>query len=181
MESLASDLKQAFRSFRKNPAFTATAVAALALGIGANTAIFSVVNTVLLKPLPYPDADRIVVLMNTSPTGSGQGASVPKFNIWRQQTQALEDVSAYDTNGPGLNLSGSDHPEQIKGMHVSQPFFHLFGARTLLGRTFTAEEDRPRGGHVAVLSYGLWQRRYGSDPSIVGRTIALGGEAVTIV
>ncbi len=181
MGILASDLRQAFRTFRKSPGFMATAVAALALGIGANTAIFSVVDTVLLKPLPFPEADRIVVLMNSSPQGSGPAASVPKYNVWRRQTQALEDVAAYDTGGPGLNLSGGDRPEQIKGIHVSQEFFGLFGAQTMLGRAFTPEEDRPRGGSVAVLSNGIWQRRFGSDPAIVGKTIALGGESVTVV
>ncbi len=181
MGTFATDVKLAFRTFRRSPGFTATAVAALALGIGANTAIFSVVDTVLLKPLPYPQADRIVVLMNTSPQGSGPAASVPKYNVWRKQTQALEDVAAYDTGGPGLNLSGGDRPEQIKGIHVSQEFFRLFGAQASIGRTFTPEEDRPRGGNVAILSNGIWQRRFGSDPSIVGKTIALGGESVTIV
>ncbi len=177
----ASDLKHAVRTFRKSPGFTATAIAALALGIGANTAIFSVVDTVLLKPLPFPNADRIVTLMNTSPQGSGPAASVPKYNVWRRQTKALEDVAAYDTGGPGLNLSGGDRPEQIKGIHVSHEFFDLFGAHTLIGRTFTPEEDRPRGGNVAVLSNGIWQRRFGSDASIVGRAIALGGESVTVI
>ncbi|MGA7236216.1 MAG: ABC transporter permease [Bryobacteraceae bacterium] len=181
MGTLASDLKHAFRTFRKSPGFTATAVAAIALGIGCNTAIFSVVDAVLLKPLPYPDADRIVVLMNSSPQGSGPAASVPKYNVWRAQTKALEDVAAYDTGGPGLNLSGGDRPEQIKGIHVSYEFFRLFGAQPAVGRTFTPEEDRPRGGNVAVLSNGIWQRRFGSDPSIVGKAIALGGESVTII
>jgi predicted permease len=179
--TLASDLKHAFRTFRKSPGFTATAVAAIAMGIGCNTAIFSVVDAVLLKPLPFPEAERIVVLMNTSLQGSGPAASVPKYNVWRAQTQALEDVAAYDTGGPGLNMSGGDHPEQIKGIHVSHEFFRLFGAQPVIGRTFTPEEDRPRGGNVAVLSNGVWQRRFGSDPSIVGRAIALGGESVTII
>jgi putative ABC transport system permease protein len=181
LEILASDVKHAFRTFRRSPGFTVTAVAALALGIGANTAIFSVVDTVLLKPLPFPSADRIVILMNSSPQGNGPAASVPKYNVWRSQTQALQDVAAYDTGGPGLNLSMGDRPEQIKGIHVSREFFQLFGAQTQLGRTFTPEEDRPRGGNVAVLSNGIWQRRFGSDPAIVGRVLALGGESVTVV
>jgi predicted permease len=180
MGILAADVKHAFRMFRQNPAFTATAVSALALGIGANTAIFSVINAVILKPLPFPDSGRIVALMNSSPQGSGPAASVPKFNVW-QKIPALDDVSAYDTGGPGLNLSGGDRPEQIKGIHVSHRFFHLFGARTVLGRTFTAGEDRPRGGNFAVLSSGLWQRRFGSNPSVIGKAIALGGESYTIL
>jgi putative ABC transport system permease protein len=181
MGTFAADIRHAFRLFRQNPGFTATAVAALALGIGANTAIFSVINAVILKPLPYPDAGRLVTLMNTSPQGSGPAASVTKYNVWRKQTAALEDVAAYDTGGPGMNLSGGDRPEQVKGIHVSHEFFHLFGAQTMLGRTFTEDEDRPRGGNVVVLSNGIWQRRFGSDPAIVGKSIALGGESYTVI
>ena len=181
MGTLAADIKHAFRMFRQNPGFTATAIAALALGIGANTAIFSVIDAVILKPLPYPAPDRLVTLMNSSPQGSGPAASVPKFNVWRRQTQVIEDVTAYDTAGPGLNLSGGDRPEQLKGIHVSQAFFRLFGAETLVGRTFTVDEDRPRGGNLVVLSNGIWQRRFGSNPAIVGKSIVLGGESYTII
>ena len=181
MHMLAADLKHAVRMLRQSPGFTAAAVSALALGIGANTAIFSVINTVLLKPLAFPQPDRIVVLMNSSPQGSAPAASVPKYNTWRRQTQVLEDVTAFDTGGPGLNLSGGDRPEQIKGIHVSHEFFHLFGAQTVLGRTFTAAEDLPRGGHVAVLSNGIWQRRFGADPTIVGKAFSLGGELYSVI
>ena len=167
------DLKHAFRLLRQSPGFTATAIAALALGIGANTAIFSVVNTVLLKPLAFPQPDRIVTLMTKMPQGGFPGASLPKYNAWRRQTQVLEDVSAYDPGGPGLNLAGGDRPEQLKGIHVSYEFFRLFGAQAAIGRTFTAAEDRPRGGNVIVLSNGLWQRRFGSDPGIVGKALTL--------
>ena len=178
---MAGDLRHSLRLLRANAGFTATAVCALALGIGANTAIFSVVNAVLLRPLPYPEADRIVELMNSSPQGAFPAASVPKYNVWRRQTQVLEDVAAFDDGGPGMNLSGGDRPEQLKGIHVSYEFFRLFGARTLLGRTFTPQEDRPRGGSPLVLSNGLWRRRFGSDPAIVGKTLSLGGEAYTVI
>src|SRR6185369_9240161 len=114
----------------------------------------------------YPQSARLVYLMNTSAQGAGAGASIPRFNVWRRQTQVLEAVAAYDGGGPGLNLSGGDRPEQLKGIHVSADFFRLFGATTVRGRTFTDEEDRPRGGRVAVLSGGLWQRRFASDPAI---------------
>lgn len=181
MESLIVDLKHALRMIRRGPGFAAAAVAALALGIGANTAIFSVINTVLLKPLPYPDPDRIVVPMNSSPQGSGPAASVPKYNIWRKQTQVLSDVAAFDTGGPGLNMSGGDRPEQLKGIHVSKEFFPLFGASTVLGRTFTPEEDRPRGGNVLVLSNGLWHRRFGGDLAIIGKSLTLGGESYSVI
>ncbi|HVN03321.1 MAG TPA: ABC transporter permease [Bryobacteraceae bacterium] len=181
METFWKDLKHALRLLRQSPGFTATAISALALGIGANTAIFSVVNTVLLKPLAFPDPERIVTLMNSSPQGSFPAASVPKYNNWRSQTQVLEDVSAYDTGGPGLNLTGGDRPEQLKGIHVSYEFFHLFGAQPALGRTFAAAEDRPHGGNVAVLSNGLWRRRFGADPRIVGKALTLGGEPFTVI
>jgi putative ABC transport system permease protein len=181
METFWMDLKHAFRMLRQSPGFTITAISALALGIGANTAIFSVVNTVLLKPLAFPDADRIVTLLTSTPQGAFEGASVPKYNAWRRTTQALEDVSAFDTGGPGLNLGGGDHPEQLKGIHVSYEFFHLFGAQTAIGRTFTAAEDRPRGGNVMVLSDGLWRRRFGSDPAMVGKALTLGGESYTVI
>jgi len=175
------DLKHSFRLLRQSPAFTIAAISALALGIGANTAIFSVVDTVLLKPLAFPEPERIVTLLTSTPQGGFPGASVPKYNTWRQQTKVLEDVSAFDPGGPGLNLSGGDHPEQLKGIHVSYEFFHLFGAHAAVGRTFTADEDRPRGANVIVLSNGLWQRRFGSDPAIVGKNLTLGGESYTVI
>jgi predicted permease len=175
-----NDLKHSLRLFLKSPGFTIAAVAALALGIGANTAIFSVVNTVLLKPLTYPDADRIVLMMNTSPQGEGPGASVTKFHIWQEQTSVLESVSGYDFGGPGLNLTGTV-PELIQGIHVTADYFKLFGAPMQIGRTFTEQEDRPNGGHVAVMSYGLWQKKYGGDPSVVGKTISLGNEPYTVI
>jgi len=181
METLAHDLKHSLRILLRSPGFTLTAVLALALGIGANTAIFSVVNTVLLKPLPFPQPDRIVVLVNTSPQGSFPGASVPRYNTWRAQDLILEDVAAYDTGGPGINITGGERPEQVKGIHVSHEFFDLFGATTQLGRRFTPDEDRPRGGNVVVISNGLWHRRFGSDPSIVGKPLSLGSDVYTIL
>ena len=181
METFFQDLKHSIRTFLESPGFTFAAVAALALGIGANTAIFSVVNTVLLQPLSYPDPDRIVQFLLTSPGGSGPGASATKFNIWRQQTTVFQDVAAYDYGGPGLNLTGGAYPELIQGIHVTADYFRLFGASVVQGRTFTTEEDRPHGGHVVVLSHGLWQRRFGGDPHIVGRSISLGGDPYTVV
>lgn len=181
METLLQDLRHTLRLLRRSPGFTATAIFALALGIGANTAIFSVVYAVLLKPLPFPDPDRIVLLMNTSPEGSFAAASAAKYNLWRVQTQIFEDVAAYDLGGPGINLTGGDRPEQVKGLHVSHEFFRLFGATLAHGRFFTAAEDLPRGGNVVVLGHGLWQRRFGSDPSVIGQSLSLGGEPHTII
>jgi len=181
MAGFLQDIRYALRQLGKKPGFTVVAVITLAVGIGANTAIFSVVNTVLLKPLTYPDPDRIVQFLLTSPQGSGAGASVTKFNTWREQTGVFEDIAAYDFGGPGLNLTGGMYPEQVKGIHVTADYFRLFGAQTVKGRTFSAEEDRPHGGHVAVLSYGLWQRRYAGDEHIVGKTIPIGGEPYVVI
>ncbi len=174
------DVKHAFRMFIKNPGFTAIALAALALGIGANTAIFSVVDAVLLKPLTYPDPDRIVQLLLTHFGRTAIGCSPTEFNILRQQESVFEDVSGYDLGSAGINLTGGAFPEQIHGIRVTVDYFRLFGAPIALGRTFSAEEDRPNGGHFVVMSYGLWHRRFGGDPEIVGKAISLGGQPYTV-
>ena len=180
MGDFRSDLKYSLRMLISNPAFTVTAIAALAMGIGANTAIFTVVDTVLLKPLTYPDAGRIVRFMNTSPQGSGTSSSPVNFNTWRAQTSVFQDVAAYDFGGPGFNLTGSV-PEQVHGIHVSEAYFRLFGAPVQLGRTFTPQEDSPNGGNVVVISYGFWQRRFGGNQKIVGSAISLNNESYTVV
>jgi putative ABC transport system permease protein len=180
MGNFRNDLRYSLRMLIANPAFTLTAIAALALGIGANTAIFTVVNTVLLKPLGYPDPDRIVQLMNITPNGNWPGASPTKFNNWRMQTRVLDDVAAYDFGGPGFNLTGTI-PERIHGIHVSEAYFRLFGAPIVLGRTFTPQEDSPNGGKVVVISYGLWQRKFGGNPNVIGSTLSLGNEPYTIL
>jgi putative ABC transport system permease protein len=179
VELLIQDLKHAFRMFRQNRAFTAAAVAALALGIGANTAIFSVVSAVLLKPVPFPDSDKVVLFMNTSPQGSGPAASPAKFAHWRLQTTVVQDATAFRTNV--VNYTGGQFPEQLRAGEVSADYFRLFGARLVMGRTFTPEEDRPGGEKVAVLSHGLWTRRFSADPTIVGRTLSLSGDPYVVI
>jgi putative ABC transport system permease protein len=181
IENTGRDLRFVLRSLAKTPGFTATAIVVLAVGIGTNTAIFSVVNTILLKPLSYPEPESLVQLMNVAPDGKFAGANVPKFNIWHQQTGIFRFVAGYDQGGAGLNLTGGDNPEQVQGVHVTADYFPLFGARVLAGRTFTAAEDSPNGGHVAVLSYGLWKRRFGGNPNVVGTNIQLEGQAYLIV
>lgn len=166
--------------FAKNPGFTIAAVAALALGIGTNTAIFTVVNAVLLKPLNYPDADRIVQFFTSYPDGNGNAASPTKFHIWQQQTSVFKEVAAYDFAGPGFNMTG-ERPELVHGIHVSEGYFRLFGAPVMLGRTFTPQEDAPNGGKVVVISYGLWQRKFGGNAKIVGSSLSLGNERYTII
>ena len=180
MANFRDNFKHALRMFRANPGFTFAAVAALALGIGINTAIFTVVDAVLLKPLTYPDPDRIVQFLITSPEGNGTGISIPDFVAFEQQTSVFQDVAAYDWGGPGYNLIG-DRPEQVRGVHVTEGYFRLFGAPMILGRTFTAKEDSPNGGQVAVLSYGLWQRKFGGNPNIIGTALSLGNEPYTVV
>jgi putative ABC transport system permease protein len=180
-EQLMQDLRYAFRMLRRSPGFTLTAIAALALGIGATTAIFTLVNTVLLQPLSYPEPDRIVQLELSSPRGKANITSIPKFNVWREQKQAFQYIAAYDTGGPGVNLTGGDRPEQLKGIHVSADYFGVFGAPLAVGRAFSTAEDVPSGPSVVVLSYGLWQRRFGGDPGITNKTIELGGEPYNII
>ena len=181
MENLWRDLKFVARSLRKTPGFTAIAVIVIAVGIGVNTAVFSVINTVLLKPLTYPDPQSLVLLLNTSPQGSGAAASVPKFAIWRQQTSIFSKVAAFDYGGVGMNLTGGDNPLQVQGVHASADFFSLLGAPLMLGRTFTQQEDSPNGGHVAVLSYGLWKRRFGGNLRSSGSTIQLNQQPYLVV
>ena len=181
MEELGRDLRFAMRSLGKAPAFAIIAVVVIAVGIGVNTAVFSVIDAVLLKPLTYPNPQKLVALTLTTPEGSFPVASVPFFNLWRQQTGIFEQVSAYDFGGAGLNITGGDHPQQVQGIHVSADYFAMLGAPVIAGRTFTAAEDSPTGGHVAVLSYGLWKSRYGADPKIVGRAIQLDGQPYLVV
>src|SRR5260221_8517886 len=161
METLLKDIRHSLRMFRKSPSFTITAIAALAFGIGANTAIFSVVNAVLLKPLVLPDSDRVVLFMSMSAQGQQVSASPAKLAFWRQQTDVVQDVAAFRTNV--MNYTGGDTPQQVRAEQVSADYFRLVGAPIARGRAFTAEEDLPNQPKVAVLSHGLWQRRFGGD------------------
>jgi putative ABC transport system permease protein len=178
-EILLADIRQALRGFAKSPAFTLSAVAALTLGIGANVAIFSVVNAVLLKPVSFPEPDRLVVFMNTSPQGSGPAASPAKFQHYRQQSIVVKDVAAFRTGV--VNYTGGSFPEQLRSARVSADFFRLFGAPMVVGRAFTAQEDLPRGDKVVVLGRSLWASRFDGSRAALGRTISLGGEPYTIV
>lgn len=181
IEDAWRDLRFALRSLAKMPGFTAIAIIVIAVGIGANTAVFSVINSVLLKPLPYPEPQSLVQLTETGPQGTNFGTNVPKFNIWHQQTSIFQYVAGYDQGGSGLNLTGGAEPEQVQGIHVTADYFRLFGAPILAGRTFTAAEDSPHGGQVVVLSYGLWKRRFGGNPDIVGTNIQLDDQAYQVV
>lgn len=181
LEDLWRDLRFGFRSLAKTPGFAIIAILLVGVAIGVNTAVFSVIDAVLLRPLTYPDPPAMVELRNTSRQGSFPGANIPKFNLWHQQTMIFQQVAAYDFGGSGLNITGGDHPQQVQGIHVSSDYFALFGAPIALGRTFTQAEDSPNGGHVTVLSYGLWKSRYGGNPNVVGSTIQLDGQPYLIV
>jgi putative ABC transport system permease protein len=176
---LMRDARHSLRMFRQSPGFTVAAVAALALGIGANTAIFSIINVVLLKPVPFPEVDRLVVFQTTGPQGPFNAGSPAKFQHWREQTSIVEDVSAYTSNV--VNLTTGGFPEQIRAGRVSADYFRLFGAPVYRGRTFSVDEDRPGGDRAVVLSHALWTRRFGSDPRIVGKPISIGGDPYVVV
>ena len=182
MSGLAQDLRHSLRVLRQRPSFTVAAVSALALGIGANTAIFSVLNGLLLEPLPFKTASRLVCVFRGFRGGSfGPTASIPKFVVWKDHNQVFSAITAYDFSGPGLNLGGIDTPEQIKGIHASAGFFEVFGVNPILGRTFTEAEDQPGRPLLAVISYGLWRRHWGGEPQIVGRPIMLNGEPYQVI
>ena len=184
IENILQDIRYGLRMIAKSPGFTVVAVLTLALGIGANTAIFSVVNAVLLEPLPYPEPDRIVQLMLFSPGWApGKNAnttSVPEFNVLHEQRQAFKQIAAYDS-GKVVNFSGAEPPEQFRAIHVSADYLPLFGVPIQLGRPFTADEDRPGGPHVVLISDGLWHRRFAGDTHLVGSSLLLGGEPYTVI
>ncbi|MGC1903119.1 MAG: ABC transporter permease [Candidatus Acidiferrum sp.] len=180
MGNLWNDIKHSLQLFVRNPSFTITAVAVLALGIGANTAIFSVVNAVLLNPLTYPNANRMVDFLAHSSGLANNLHSIPEFHLFQRQMNLFKEVVAYDNAGPGFNLTGG-RPEQVHGIHVTEGYFRVYGAPVAVGRTFTPQEDLPHGGKSVVLSYGLWQRRFGGDPTLVGKSLWLGNEPYTVV
>jgi len=181
LADLLHDLRYAARLQRKNPGFTIVAVIALALGIGANTAIFSVVNTVLLRPLSYKDPERLVMVWEDA-TRHGYPRDTPaaaNYIDWRDQNQVFEGMAAIaDTS---FNFTGAGDPERLEGRRVSANLFPLLGVEPQIGRVFTAAEDQPGAQRVVLLSYGLWQRRFGGDPGIVGKALTLNGESYTVV
>ncbi|MEJ2678808.1 MAG: ABC transporter permease [Gemmatimonadota bacterium] len=180
MVRLPQDLRFAFRSFRRSPGLLAVAVLSLALGIGANTTIFSAVDVFMLRPLPYDHAGDLVQIWATSPERGWNRASMSPLDIqdFRRESQTL-DIAAY--NARSFNLSGTDRPERLRSLRVMDNFFRVLRASPAMGRTFLPDEEQPGHGHVAVLSYGLWQRRFGGDPGILDRTIRLNGEPYTVV
>ncbi len=180
VETLLQDVRHGLRVLRKNPGFTAVAVLTLALGIGANTAMFSVVNGVLLRPLPYPEPERIMQIAFLS-KGQGEGAnfSSRQFEFWRSHSEPFQCLTA--TTDVGFNLVGGSRPERVRALRVSTGYFQVFGVQPALGREFSPDEDRPGGANVAILSHGLWARDFASDPKVLGRTVVVDSASFTIV
>jgi putative ABC transport system permease protein len=181
LESLWQDLRCGARMLRKNAGFTTIAVLTLALGIGANTAIFSVIHAVLLRPLPYNDPDRIVLLMESDPAKGFPTFSVspPNYVDWRNSTSSFEALASI---APGtFNFASGGEPERLRGARVASPFFAAMGAAPAIGRTFLLEDDVVGKASVVVLSHGLWARHFGSDPQIIGKSLTLDGESYRIV
>ncbi|HKV13031.1 MAG TPA: ABC transporter permease [Thermoanaerobaculia bacterium] len=181
MDSLWKDVRFGLRTLLKSPGTTLAALLALALGIGANTAIFSVVNGVLLKPLPYPDSGELALVWEKNPELGFPRFTVapPNFVDWSRQSRSFEHMAAIETTR--FNLTGGEQPQAVQGARVSASFFRLLGVEPARGRGFRPEEDRPGAERVAVISHGLWQSRFGSDPAVAGRPIQLDGQGYTVV
>jgi len=165
----------------KNPAFTAVALTILALGIGANSALFSVVNSVLLKPLPYAEAGRLTQIGRELTMGRSNAVSISQFLFWRDNNRSYSAMATYDGRGGGTNLVEGDRPERIASIRISPGFFDVLGVSPQLGRGFLAEDGEEGAAKVAVISDGLWRRRFGADSSILGRTLRLSGTSYTVV
>ena len=181
MTALWQDIRYGIRMLARNPGFTIMVVLVLSLGIGANTAVFSVVNSILLRPLPFQESERLVRLSEHSASrGWGHVSVCPAdFLDWREQNTVFEDMAAYKSTR--YTLTGVGEPERIQGARVSQGFFSILRVQPLLGRRFMPEEDRPGAHHVAILGHGFWQRRFGADPSILGEQISLDGQGYTVI
>jgi len=181
MESLVQDMRYGWRMLGKNPGFTAIAVLTLAIGIGASTATFSVVDTVLLQPLPYQEPERLVQVTETLPRMSADevGVAAGEYQDYRDHNHSFSQVAAYES--AGFNLTGAGHPLRINAASVSASVFPLLGVSPELGRAFTAEEDRYGAGNVVVLSHALWEHEYGRDPTILGKIVKLDEHSYTVV
>jgi putative ABC transport system permease protein len=182
MNALWQDLRYGARMLIKRPGFTLIAVLTLALGIGANAAIFSVVNAVLLRPLPYPEPERLVWLLGNFRRDNSTAHINPlDFLDYREQNRTFEHLAAYSPDTSDVALTGSGEPERLRGDGVSANFFDLLGVKPALGRTFVPEDEEAERNRAVVLGYGLWQRRFGGDPSIIGRTITLDGHSYNVI
>jgi putative ABC transport system permease protein len=183
VETLVQDMRYGARMLRKSPGFTAVAVLTLALGIGANTAIFSVINATLLKPLPYPSADRLVLVWQMyGPNPDDINiVSAPNMHDVEKENDVFESMAFFDSAGKGYNLAEGKDAERVSGVRVSSKFFDVLGTKPLVGRSFLPEEEARGKDHEVVLSYGLWERRFAGDAALVGKSIRIDGESYTVV
>jgi predicted permease len=179
IETLGQDIRYAARILRKNSAFTAVAVLALALGIGANTAIFSVVNGVLLRPLSFPEPDRLLLIFETTTAFGQTSAAYPNFVDWRRTSRSFTGMAAYRTDD--FNFTGAGEPDQLAGAHVSANLFPMLGVTPLLGRNFLPEEDRHGAACTVMLTYGFWKQRFAADPNVLGKTLTLNGASCAVI
>src|SRR4030095_6908657 len=179
MQTFLQDIKYGTRMLLKNPGITAIVILALALGIGANTAIFSVVNAVLLRPLPYNESDRLVFLNEKSQVLDEMSISYPNFTDWRAQNHSFEKIAVY--NRQSYNLTGGGEAERIITGQVSADLFPILRVNAALGRVFINDEDQPGATPVVVLSYPLWQRRFGGQTSIINQPITLNGKSYIVI
>ncbi len=177
MSTLINDIKYAIRQLRKNPGFTAVAALTLAIGIGANTSMFSVVNTVLLNPFPYPDSDRLVRVFTTDPAKERfrDPVSIPNFLDWQKQSQSFECLGLVNYAGYPSNVLRGQGSSRVKTLIASSTLFSALDVKPVLGRMFTAEDDKPNSDLMSLLSYDLWQSQFAADPDIIGRQVAVGG------
>ena len=179
MGALLQDIGYGLRLCRRNPGFTAVAILALGIGIGANTAIFSVVDGVLLRPLPYPEPDRLIMVYEKEPDFSRTSVSYENFLDWRRDNRLFADLASF--RGDDMNFTGSGQPEHLSGEYVSYSLFSVLGVRPLLGRTFLPQEDQQGAGGVTILNYAFWKRRFGGDPSVIGRTLTLNARPYAVI
>jgi len=181
MDTLLKDVRYAIRNLVKRPGFTLIAVITLALGIGANSAIFSAINALLLKPLPFPGLDRVVALWDKIPSRGVVHNEVAMANYldWRAQNQSFEQLALY--RWWSTNLTGVEPPERIQGFLVTANFLDAIGIKPIMGRNFAEEENQPGKDAVAIITYSLWQRRFGGDPNIINKTITLNSITRTVI
>jgi hypothetical protein len=180
MNTLLQDIRYGLRMLLKYKGFTAVAIMALGLGIGANTAIFSLVNGVLLRPLPFPDAERIIYFEGKNPQAgiTDSNISFLDFTDWSQQTELFKSTAAFWTGNANLGADGAE-PERVPRAGVTSGFFSVLGVQPVLGRTFVPDDDKPGTISVAIISHGLWKRRFGSDPAIVGKQVQISSRAIS--
>src|SRR2546427_10010367 len=179
MNTIFQDIRYGVRMLLKTPALTFIVILALALGIGANTAIFSVINAVVLRPLPYDHAEQLLFLNERSPVLDEMSISYPNFTDWRDQNHVFEKIGVYNRNS--YNLTGYGDSERILTAQVSADLLSALRVNALIGRVFTNDEDQPGAAPVVVLSYGLWQRRFGGQTSILNQTLTLNGKSYTVI